>query len=61
MERETFGLPKLELPPEPPVTPEELERRHRVGAEIRRLRNKIGPIGLTYEELMGGDDEDDDG
>src|SRR5262249_30626273 len=40
MERETFGLPKLALPPEPPTTPEELERRRKVGEQIRKLRDK---------------------
>ncbi|MCX6024271.1 MAG: hypothetical protein NTZ05_21590 [Chloroflexi bacterium] len=61
MERDTLGLPKLELPPEPPITVEELARRKKVGDEIRKLRENIGPIDLTLEELMGGEDDEDNG
>ncbi len=57
MERETFGLPKLELPPVPEPTPEELARRQKIGEEIRQLREKISPIDLTWEELMEEEDK----
>ena len=39
------------LPLEPP-TPEEIERRRGVVAEMLRLRERIGPINLTVEELL---------
>lgn len=57
MEPERLGLPKLDLPPEPPITAEELERRRKIAEESRRLRDEIGPIDLTWEELMGDDDD----
>ncbi|MBI4499185.1 MAG: hypothetical protein HY689_14945 [Chloroflexi bacterium] len=58
MERERFGLPKLELPPEPPITVEEIERRKKVGKELDKLREEIGPLGITWEELDTEEDED---
>lgn len=58
--RKAVGLPKLELPPEPEPTPEELERRHEVVEAILALRDKIGPIDLTWEELSADDGDDDD-
>lgn len=61
MERERYGLPKLELPPEPELTPEELARRKEIGERILRRRDEIGPVDMTLEELFGDDDEDDDG
>lgn len=59
--REELGLPKLELPPAPPVTPEELERRRRVFDEMVALSEKIGPINATLQELLDDDGEDEDG
>ena len=62
-EREAFrvavGLPKLELPPEPPITAEELEQRHEIAEAIRRLQREIGPVDMTIEELFGEEDDDD--
>ncbi len=58
--RESLGLPKLELPPPPPITPEELERRRKIFDRIEKLREEIGPIDMTLEELMAYDDEDED-
>lgn len=57
-ERDTYGLPKLELPPEPPITVEELARRHEVAEAIRRLQREIGPVDMTMEELFGEEDDD---
>lgn len=51
MERETFGLPRLDLPPVPMVTPQELERRREIGKQLDELRKTIGPLGITWEEL----------
>ncbi|MCX6024425.1 MAG: hypothetical protein NTZ05_22385 [Chloroflexi bacterium] len=61
MEREMFGLPKLELPPPPPLTPEELERRRKWFDELVALSEKIGPVNATLQELMDDDGEDEDG
>ncbi|MCX6022584.1 MAG: hypothetical protein NTZ05_12810 [Chloroflexi bacterium] len=60
---DSLGLPKIELPPEAPITPEERERRRIVVEKILALRDKIGPVDLTIEELLdyGDDDEGDDG
>lgn len=56
--RKELGLPKLELPPEPPITPEEIARRQQIGREMDQLRKAIGPLGITWEELDAEDDED---
>jgi len=48
------------LPPPPPITPEELERRRKIFDRIEKLREEIGPIDMTLEELMAYDDEDED-
>lgn len=53
--RQELGLPKLERPPEPEPTPEELERRRKIGEAMRRLRDEIGPVDMTLEELFGDD------
>ena len=45
-------LPKIELPPFKPVTPEEIERRRAIVARIRALREEIGPIGIRADELI---------
>ena len=53
-------LPKIKLPEFAPVTPEEIERRRALFAQIVALREKIGPIGVPVEdlihELRGGDE-----
>lgn len=48
---------RLVAPSLPAPTPEELARRQAAVAEIRRLRDEIGPIDLTLEDLLGEDDE----
>ena len=58
--RESLGIPKLELPPALPPTPEELERRRKVFDRMEKLREEIGPIDMTLEELMAYDDEDEE-
>ncbi len=60
--REATGatLPKLTIPPDEPITTEEIERRRALVARIRERREAIGPIGVRVEdlihELRGGDD-----
>lgn len=52
-------LPRMALPPTFPAGPREIERRRRVVEKIRKLRDEIGPIDLTVEELLDDDAEDD--
>ncbi len=56
-------LPKIVLPPDEPITPEEIERRRALVARIRALRDEVGPIGISADdlihELRGGDDRFD--
>ncbi len=40
------------------VSPEEVESRNRVAQNIVALRERIGPIGMTLEELLPEDDDD---
>lgn len=47
-----IGYPDLELPLFYPPTPEEIERRRKVIAETRALREKIGPIGIASDDLL---------
>ena len=56
IERERYGLPKLELPPEPELTPEGLAKRAEIVERILRRRDEIGPVDMTMEELFGDDD-----
>jgi hypothetical protein len=52
-------LPTITLPDLSAPTPEEIERRRVLVAQIRELREAIGPIGVSTEdlihELRGGD------
>lgn len=43
---------KIKLPPIKPVTAEEIRRRRRLFDEAMRLREEIGPIGATTDELV---------
>jgi hypothetical protein len=52
-------LPKIDLPPIVPPTPEELARRRKLFAEVMRLREEMGPLGLTIEELLAEDEDDE--
>ncbi len=45
-------LPKIELPPFKPATPEEIERRRVLVARIIERRERIGPIGIRADELI---------
>ena len=53
---------RVKLPALKPASPEEIERRRQVVEKIFRLRDEIGPIDLTVEELLvDEDDREDDG
>ncbi len=52
IERELAGVTLPELPP---VSEEELERRQAAFDRILALREKIGPIGVSVEELIRRD------
>jgi len=45
-------LPRIELPPFKPITPEEIERRRRLFAKVMALRDEIGVIGVPADELL---------
>jgi hypothetical protein len=55
------GGHRLNLPLVKPASPEEIARRAEVVARIRKLREEIGPVDLTVEELLAEDDLEDDG
>lgn len=46
------ALGKVVIPPYVPPTPEELERSREAFAEITKLRDRIGPIGMSVTELI---------
>lgn len=56
-------LPKVVLPPDEPVTPEEIGRRRALFARVTARREAIGPIGISADdsihELRGGHDRFD--
>ncbi len=64
MERETFrktlGLPKLELPPHSLLHLRNMSDEKRVFDRIEKLREEIGPIDMTLEELMAYDEDQDE-
>ncbi|HEY7033204.1 MAG TPA: hypothetical protein VH482_17830 [Thermomicrobiales bacterium] len=56
----TATVPKIKMPPIPPPTTEEIERRREVVSRIIALREKIGPIGISTSDLIReGRDEAD--
>jgi hypothetical protein len=57
-EREV-GTPKIRPAPGPP-TPEELERRRLLLEQTFKLRDAIGPVGLTTSELLAEPEEEVD-
>jgi hypothetical protein len=51
---------KVELPPAPPATDDEIQRRRELFKRAMKLRAEIGPIDIpTYELVREGRDEDD--
>lgn len=47
-----IGFPQLEIPVFDEPTAEELARRRRVVARIHELREKIGSIGISSDDLL---------
>ena len=43
---------KIPLPPFKRASPEEIARRRKIFAEVMRLREEIGPIGIPADELV---------
>jgi hypothetical protein len=54
-EAEVATHPKIHIPPIVPATPEELARRRALFAEIDRIREQIGPIGMNVVDLIDAD------
>ncbi len=52
---ERIPIPRIDRP-----TPEEIERRRALSAEVVALREKIGPIGIPADELLRHAREDTD-
>ena len=46
---------RIPIPPIARATPEELARRREVIAEIHRIREEIGPIGMNAVDLIDAD------
>ncbi len=46
---------RIKIPPITPASPEELARRRAVIAEIHRIREEIGPIGMNAVDLIDAD------
>jgi hypothetical protein len=47
--------PRIEIPPIALATPEELARRKALFDEIDRLRESIGPIEMSVDDLIDAD------
>lgn len=45
------------LPPYVPPTPEDLERRRALEDEVKKLREKIGPLDFSLTDLIREDRE----
>lgn len=54
-ETETATQPRIQIPAIAPATPEELARRKALFDEIDRLREAIGPIGMSVDDLIDAD------
>lgn len=53
-------MARIKLPAFSPISPEELDQRRRLVADVRALRDEIGPIGLPVDDLVHearGEDE----
>ena len=48
-------VPRITIPEYVPPTTEELARRQELFAEIDRLREAIGPIGMSAVDLIDAD------
>lgn len=46
---------RIQLPPRIPATPEELARRRALFDEIDRIRESIGPIDISVDDLIDAD------
>lgn len=54
-EAEIATHPRIQVQPIAPATPEELVRRKALFDEIDRLREAIGPIGMSVDDLIDAD------
>jgi hypothetical protein len=55
---ETITLSSIEVPPSVPPTPEEIARRQAHFVTVMALREEIGPIGISTDELVHAARED---
>jgi hypothetical protein len=54
------ALPKIELPPLEPPSPEEIARRQAHFKTTLALRERIGPIGIESDQLLHLAEAEDD-
>lgn len=57
---ESTTIPRIQIPRIEPPTLEEIERRRALSAEVLALREKIGSIGISTDELLRHAREDTD-
>ncbi|MBI4505255.1 MAG: hypothetical protein HY691_06950 [Chloroflexi bacterium] len=55
----TDFAPRIKLPPVEKASPEELARRRKVVDELLGLRQKIGPIGTSTNDLLEDNGEEE--
>lgn len=63
-ERETRSaavLSRIQLPPIPRASAEEIERRRSLFAQAMALRDEIGPVGVSAAELVRQSRDEADG
>lgn len=56
----TTTIERISIPPIEPVTQAEIERRRALFDKVMALREKIGPIGISADELIWQARNEDD-
>lgn len=60
-EKKPWGRPaQIDIPPYVPPTPEELAERQAAARDLLALRDEIGPIDMTWDELLRGDEPEEE-
>lgn len=53
-------LPRIPIPPDDPVTSEDIEQRRRLVEEAFSIRDALGPLGFSVVDLIRQARDDDD-